>query len=70
MLNKFNFFFRKEPPTNDELRKNLAIMQMKKINAAKLEEKFPTPQLPKTGAAFPSYPEYEGAPGKKPQRDE
>lgn len=35
----FLFYFRKEPPTNEELKKNLAMMHMKKKNADLLDEK-------------------------------
>jgi hypothetical protein len=64
--------FRKEPPTDQELMKNLAIMQLKKKNAAALSSKNPVHQdhaalrKDETGqkASFPSYDEYEKVPGK------
>jgi hypothetical protein len=67
--------FRQDPPTQEELLKNLAIMDMKKKNAAILEGKFEKPQDhasikhdTATGrAAFPRYDEeYEIMPGSKP----
>lgn len=72
---KFLFFiFRKEPPTDEELKKNLAIMQMKKKNYEMLEEKH-LQSLGKDNlslkrndasgrAEFPNYEgEYERKPG-------
>lgn len=67
--------FRKEPPTEEELMKNLAIMQLKKKNAALLKDKNAPIQdhaalkKDETGqkAAFPSYDEYEVMPGKGPK---
>lgn len=67
--------FRKVPPTDDELRKNLAIMNLKKQNAALLKDKNAPIQdhaalkKDETGqkAAFPSYDEYEVMPGKGPK---
>nr|XP_019542116.2 NADH dehydrogenase [ubiquinone] 1 alpha subcomplex assembly factor 2 [Aedes albopictus] len=63
---------RKEPPTEQELLRNLAIMKMKERNAAELEAKYSKPkdvaELPKnpTGmGSFPQYDEYEIMPGKK-----
>lgn len=66
------FFFSKEPPTDDELRKNLAIMQMKKINAAKLDEQYgkPEPQKVTGSSSFPVYKEYETVAGNKKKGDE
>ncbi|CRL04208.1 CLUMA_CG017308, isoform A [Clunio marinus] len=64
---------RKEPPTQQELMKNLAIMQLKKKNADLLDQKFPPKQdqvalrKDETGrqkASFPSYDDYEVMPGK------
>lgn len=63
---------RDEPPTREELIQNLSIMQMKKINADKIDEKFAKPKAINdtekivTGMSFPSYKEYERVPGKKP----
>jgi len=62
---------RKDPPTDEELMKNLAIMQMKKKNAGLLDDKFKQPQdhaalkKDETGqrAAFPRYEDYELSPG-------
>lgn len=58
--------------------KNLAIMEMKKVNADKLDVKFAKPNDPSllksekdpqivTGMSFPTYKEYERVPGKKPE---
>ncbi|XP_053658429.1 NADH dehydrogenase [ubiquinone] 1 alpha subcomplex assembly factor 2 [Anopheles marshallii] len=62
---------RKEPPTEQELLKNLAIMKMKERNAAELEAKYSKPkdavalEQQKTGmGSFPQYDEYEVMPGK------
>lgn len=62
---------RKEPPTEEELLRNLAIMRMKEKNAAELEAKYAKPkdltELEKntTGmGSFPQYEEYEVMPGK------
>ncbi|CAK1602316.1 unnamed protein product [Parnassius mnemosyne] len=57
---------RKEPPTEEEIAKNLAIAQMKKENAAKIETQrladggsLPAP--PKRGPqSFPTYPDFHG----------
>lgn len=70
------FDFRKDPPTQEELLKNYAVMQMKKRNAALLDEKHAVKQdhaslkKDETGqkAAFPSYGEYESMPGQDPSR--
>lgn len=64
--------FRKEPPTKEELMKNLAIMQLKKRNASAIEDKNVKPQdhaalkKDETGerASFPRYEDYEVMPGK------
>jgi NADH dehydrogenase [ubiquinone] 1 alpha subcomplex assembly factor 2 len=70
-----SFFFRNDPPTQEELLKNLAIMQMKKKNAATLEDKHKQPQDhaalkhdQTTGRAhFPRYDDdYELMPGAAP----
>ncbi|ETN62419.1 hypothetical protein AND_005919 [Anopheles darlingi] len=62
---------RKDPPTQDELLKNLAIMKMKERNAAELEAKYSKTkdtamlEQQKTGmGSFPQYDEYEVMPGK------
>uniref|UniRef100_A0A1Q3FLC0 Putative mimitin mitochondrial n=2 Tax=Culex tarsalis TaxID=7177 RepID=A0A1Q3FLC0_CULTA len=62
---------RKEPPTEEELLRNLAIMRMKEKNAAELEAKHAKPkdltELEKntTGmGSFPQYDDYEVMPGK------
>lgn len=59
---------RTEPPTEDELKRNLAIMEAKKINAAKLEQHFndgtEKAQLPTGSSNFPRYDEYERIVGK------
>lgn len=63
---------RKEPPTAEELMRNLAIMKMKERNAAELEAKYSkaadSAELQKTPTgmgSFPQYDEYEIMPGKK-----
>lgn len=65
--------FRTEPPTHEELLKNLAIIQMKQINSAKLnklhgksaDQKDNVPNEEKGYASFPKYgKEYETVPGK------
>ncbi|KAJ8736134.1 hypothetical protein PYW08_006790 [Mythimna loreyi] len=63
---------RTEPPTEEEIAKNLAIAQMKKINAAKLEAKRlaeggSLPSVPERGAqSFPVYPDFQpGDPDNK-----
>lgn len=64
-----------DPPTREELMKNLAIMEMKKVNADKLDAKYAKPVDPSqlkaaqdpqmvTGLSFPTYKEYERVPGK------
>lgn len=63
---------RNDPPTEKELKQNLAIMNMKKFNASKLDEKFQTTKLEQqiTGASnFPRYDEFERIVGK-PSKDE
>lgn len=67
-----NCFHRLDPPTDAELKRNLAIMQMKKTNAAELDMKYSEgketlPQQQVTGGGdFPQYDFYEKVPGKKP----
>lgn len=74
VIKNHQFYFRKEPPTDQELMKNLAIIQMKKKNAAEIDDKFKKPQdhaalkKDQTGerADFPSYGnEYEIIPGRE-----
>ncbi|XP_028159064.1 NADH dehydrogenase [ubiquinone] 1 alpha subcomplex assembly factor 2 [Ostrinia nubilalis] len=55
---------RSEPPTEEEIAKNVAIAELKKINASKIEEKrlaeggsLPTP-VERGAQSFPTYPEY------------
>ncbi|XP_076254069.1 NADH dehydrogenase [ubiquinone] 1 alpha subcomplex assembly factor 2 isoform X2 [Rhynchophorus ferrugineus] len=57
---------RKVPPTEEELKRNLAIMQLKKKNAIEVEAKagLPTPRQ-KGMESFPHRPEYERVPGEK-----
>ncbi|XP_077300647.1 NADH dehydrogenase [ubiquinone] 1 alpha subcomplex assembly factor 2-like [Arctopsyche grandis] len=56
---------RSEPPTDEEIQKNLAIMEMKKTNAALLDKKFgkvneiSAPNDIKGMDSFPKYPEYQ-----------
>jgi hypothetical protein len=71
-IQTFSHIFRKEPPTNEEVMKNYAIMQLKKKNAAELDEKYGKPvdqtMLPKEEkgmSSFPSYKEYEINPSGK-----
>lgn len=53
-----------QPPTEEEIAKNVAIAQMKKINAAKIETKRlveggSLPTVPVKGAeSYPAYSEY------------
>lgn len=56
---------RTEPPAEEEVAKNLAIMQMKKQNAVEVEKKAGkmTP-MQKGMETFPKRPEYEIMPGK------
>jgi len=63
---------RKEPPTEEELLKNLAISDMKKRNALKVEAKADADrgykiehQDAKGMSSFPQYDEFEVMPGKK-----
>lgn len=62
---------RKAPPSEEEVLKNLAIMQMKKKNAAELEAKYAKPgdekllqKEIKGSQSFPQYEEFEIQPGK------
>ena len=72
-LNIHTYFYRSDPPTEAEIAQNLAIAQMKKINAAKLETKRlseggAVPAIPERGAqSFPVYPDiYPGDPKNFP----
>ncbi|KAJ6645668.1 NADH dehydrogenase [ubiquinone] 1 alpha subcomplex assembly factor 2 [Pseudolycoriella hygida] len=58
---------RDEPPTKEELSYNLSVIEMKKANAKKIDEKFGTNQKEQnvTGMGYPTYDEYELVPGKK-----
>lgn len=57
---------RREPPTDEEVMNNLAIMEMKKRNAIVVDAKGSKPvPLTKGMETFPKRPEYEIAPGKK-----
>lgn len=57
---------RKEPPTEQEIAQNLAIMQMKKKNAIAVEAKAGKSTPMKKGVeTFPVRPEYERVPGKR-----
>lgn len=67
--------FRVDPPTPEELQKNLTIMHMKKINAAKLDEKYSAgkvnvPQKVTGMSSFPVYEEYESGIGTRKQEEE
>lgn len=65
-------FYRVEPPTEEEVAANVAMAQLKKVNAAKIETKRladggSLPSVPVKGAqSFPVYSEYHhgGAPPK------
>ncbi|XP_073822334.1 NADH dehydrogenase [ubiquinone] 1 alpha subcomplex assembly factor 2 [Musca autumnalis] len=66
---------REEPPTREELVRNLQIMDMKKKNAAELDEKYGQKDAkgklirPKeTVGTFPKYNDYEIIPGKDPEK--
>ncbi|KAG6458153.1 hypothetical protein O3G_MSEX010726 [Manduca sexta] len=66
---------RKEPPTEEEVAKNLAIAKLKKENAAKLEAKRlqeggATPSIPEKGPqSFPVYDEFHtGDPEDHPNK--
>jgi len=59
-------------PTDEELMKNLAIMDMKKTNALKLDQKFKKvidkgdlQKIEKGLSSFPKYDDYELIPGKE-----
>lgn len=58
---------RKTVPTEEEIMKNVAIMQIKKRNAIEVDKKggLMTP-MTKGVETFPKRPEYELIPGKKP----
>lgn len=62
-------FRRTETPTDEELFRNLSIMEMKKKNALEVEKKAgkPTPLL-KGMETFPKREEYELLPGKPQQK--
>uniref|UniRef100_A0A8D8LRE2 NADH dehydrogenase [ubiquinone] 1 alpha subcomplex assembly factor 2 n=2 Tax=Cacopsylla melanoneura TaxID=428564 RepID=A0A8D8LRE2_9HEMI len=65
---------RKQPPTEDEINRNLGMIKLKEKNAAELSLKFPsksdTSFQKKTGMeSFPSYNEYEQVPGTKDEND-
>lgn len=57
------YFFRTEPPTAEEIERNLAIAKLKKINAAKIEAKRledggSLPTVPDRGhETYPTYPD-------------
>ncbi|XP_050308721.1 NADH dehydrogenase [ubiquinone] 1 alpha subcomplex assembly factor 2 [Anthonomus grandis grandis] len=54
------------PPTEEEVAKNLAIMNMKKINAKEVDAKGNLPAPVQSGMeSFPLRPEYERVPGLK-----
>lgn len=67
--------FRTYPPTDEELKRNLAIMEMKKLNAAELDAKYSDGKEKDkhleitTGLSdFPKYKEYETVVGKRPEK--
>lgn len=56
---------RGNPPTQEEVMKNLAIMQMKKMNAIERDKQAGQVTPVETGfESFPKYPDYEIIPGK------
>lgn len=56
---------RRNPPTEDEVMKNLAIMQMKKKNAIEIDKQGGQMTPMETGfESFPKYSDYENVPGK------
>ncbi|XP_018327880.1 NADH dehydrogenase [ubiquinone] 1 alpha subcomplex assembly factor 2 [Agrilus planipennis] len=56
---------RKEPPTEEEIMKNLAIIEIKRKNAIEVEKKAGKPSQMITGyESFPKRPEYEIFPGE------
>ncbi|XP_044762995.1 NADH dehydrogenase [ubiquinone] 1 alpha subcomplex assembly factor 2 [Coccinella septempunctata] len=59
---------RREPPTEEEVLKNLAVMKLKQKNAVAVEAKAgkKTP-MQKGIETFPSYSEYESVPGRGPK---
>ncbi|XP_039952550.1 NADH dehydrogenase [ubiquinone] 1 alpha subcomplex assembly factor 2 [Bactrocera neohumeralis] len=67
---------RNEPPTREELVRNLSIMEMKQRNAAELEATYGAkddtgqllPKEKETIGTFPKYNEYEIIPGKDPEK--
>ncbi|XP_061402570.1 NADH dehydrogenase [ubiquinone] 1 alpha subcomplex assembly factor 2 [Musca vetustissima] len=66
---------REEPPSREELVRNLQIMDMKKRNAVELEEKYGEKdakgkliQPQETYNTFPKYNDYEIIPGKDPEK--
>lgn len=61
--------FSVEPPTNEELKKNLAIMQMKKINAAKLDEQHGKPEHKKV-TGLGTFPEHQDKYRRDPLNEE
>lgn len=59
---------RKEPPTPEEIQRNMEIALMKKKNAAALEEKYQTdkPQIKPPASGYESFPKYDDlSQGKK-----
>lgn len=67
---------REDPPTKEELVRNLQIMDMKKRNAAELDAKYGKkddqgkliPKEEETIGTFPKYKEYEIIPSKDPEK--
>lgn len=63
------FFYRDNPPTTEEIEKNIAIAKMKQENAAQIEikrlaEGGSVPAIPERGAQ--SFPKYEDLPSGDP----
>ncbi|XP_055904429.1 NADH dehydrogenase [ubiquinone] 1 alpha subcomplex assembly factor 2 [Eupeodes corollae] len=66
-------FRREEPPTREELVRNLQIIELKKRNAAELDKIHGTSEERKTKSeigfeSFPKYSEYESIPGQDPEK--
>jgi len=65
---------RKVPPSEEEVLKNQAISDMKKVNAAELEKEYHPEKVnalpePVTSKGFPKYDEYELQPGQHQDRE-
>lgn len=62
-------FRRLNPPSEDEVMKNLALMQMKKRNAIEIDKQSSQVTHMKGGfESFPQHPDYEEVPGKSTEK--